>query len=146
MMKSFSLKASVRHLSADTLTPVGLYLRLRDSFPRSLLLECTDYSSRQNAYSYICLDPVAGVEVTGHGIRTYMPGSAPAIGKLSSPEEAIASVGRLAPEIMTEGIPDEKIFPGLFGFTTYEAVNLFDNVNIRIPDNSSPLPLLRYEI
>lgn len=145
-MKTTILKASVRHLSADTLTPVGLYLRLRDTFPRSLLLECTDYSSRQNAYSYICLDPVAGVEVTESLIKTYLPGILPAVMKRSAGKDVISITDKLASEVKIENIPDEKVFPGLFGFTSYEAVNLFDNVNIEKQDPSSPLPLIRYDL
>jgi anthranilate synthase component I len=58
------MQTKVTYLAADTYTPVGIYLRLRDSFPHSLLLECTDYSSRQNAYSYISLFPIAGIQAT----------------------------------------------------------------------------------
>ena len=49
---------------ADIFTPVGIYLRLRDKFPGSILLESTDYRASENSYSYICVKPIAGIEVT----------------------------------------------------------------------------------
>ena len=60
MKNRYKLQFNTQELPADTLTPVGIYLRLRDVYPGSLLLECTDYSSRTNAFSYICLNPVLG--------------------------------------------------------------------------------------
>ncbi len=145
-MNPVKLKASVHHLSADTLTPVGLYLRLRDEFPQSLLLECTDFSSRQDAYSYICLDPVAGIEVTEGGIKEYYPGVSQIQAKTAPYPDAVTAVGGLAGSISIDNMPDEKLFPGLFGFTSYDAVNLFDNVNIKTGNDSSPVPLLRYDL
>lgn len=138
--------AKVAHFSADTLTPVGIYLRLRDEFPQSLLLECTDFSSRQDAYSYICLSPVAGIEITPEEIRRYYPERESISEPFDKNEAAVSAVDNFSLSLVIRNLPEEKIFPGLFGFTTYEAVNLFDNVNIREKERSSPLPLLRYDL
>lgn len=144
-MKRTDLKATVKYFSADTLTPVGLYLRLRDAFPQSLLLECTDYSSRHDAYSYICLVPIAGIVANESGIREYLPERG--ISSRSWQNEDITTIiDSFSSAFNIENLPEEKIFPGLFGFTSYEAVNLFDNVQIKKPDPSSPLPLIKYDL
>jgi anthranilate synthase component 1 len=70
MKDNYKIKFTTREFPGDTLTPVGIYLRLRDIYPCSLLLECTDYSSRTNAFSYICLNPVLGIEVIGNSCKT----------------------------------------------------------------------------
>jgi anthranilate synthase component I len=144
-MNSIHLKASVQYFSADTLTPVGLYLRLRDAFPQSLLLECTDFSSRQDAYSYICLNPVAGIGVSREAVTEYYPGNSSSR-PLSKEDDIGKLIDTFTLAITIGEIPEEKVFPGLFGFTSYEAVNLFDNVNIQYGDHTSPLPLLKYDL
>jgi anthranilate synthase component I len=155
-----AFQSSVRHLQADTFTPVGIYLRLRDAFPQSLLLECSDYSSRQDSFSYICLKPLAGIEV-GAGRFT-----ARAMGR----EEYVEAVQGLARQegeatrganeqpvsrrisdfidsIQIEGDHNGNVFPGLFGYTTYDAVNLFDTVGLEKPARAKdPIPLLRYDL
>jgi anthranilate synthase component I len=145
-METENLNYSVVHLSADTLTPVGLYLRLRDAFPQSLLLECTDFSSREDAYSYICLNPVSGIEITTREVRQYFPGKHPVSRPLSVNEDIASLTDLFVRSIPVNNVPEEKIFPGLFGFTTFEAVNLLDNVNIRKHDHTSPVPLLKYDL
>ena len=145
-MQKIKLTASVNHYSADTLTPVGLYLRLRDEFPQSLLLECTDFSSRQDAYSYICLNPVAGIEVTENEIREYYPGIPLKIRPIEKTGDIAGVVDRFAGTINITNLPEEKVLPGIFGFTSYEAINMFDNVNIENRGTPSPLPLLKYDL
>ncbi len=137
---------SVKHLPADTLTPVGIYLRLRDEFPQSLLLECSDFSSREDAYSYICLNPVAGIEIAGDKTRLYRPGEPVRVSDLHDSDDIVSLTGSFAEKITLENKPDEKIYPGLFGFTSWEAVKFFDNVNTGKNRRTSPVPLLKYDL
>ena len=57
------LKTIKRELVADTLTPVSIYLRIRDKYALSILLESSDYHGQENSYSYICCEPIARFEV-----------------------------------------------------------------------------------
>ena len=47
---------------ADVFTPVGIYLRLRDRFRDTILLESTDHHSSENSYSFICINAIGGME------------------------------------------------------------------------------------
>src|ERR1700753_3327329 len=60
-MKKYKIVTTHKKLLADTTTPVSIYLRLRDVFPNSLLLESSDYHSRENSLSYVCCEPIAGL-------------------------------------------------------------------------------------
>lgn len=129
-------------IPADTLTPVGIYLRLRDAFPQSHLLECSDYSERSDAYSYICVKPVAGIEVTPKTYRKYHPtgeASTHSLDKVCIPDIVDGFIG----QFNVEGHISKEILPGFFGFTQYNAINLFDNVAIR--NDESDIPLIRYD-
>ncbi|MFZ0491096.1 MAG: anthranilate synthase component I family protein, partial [Salegentibacter sp.] len=57
----FKLNTTYKKLLADTLTPVSVYLKLRDKYPNSLLLESSDYHASDNSFSYICCNPIASV-------------------------------------------------------------------------------------
>ncbi len=61
-MKKFIVKTKTLRLLADTITPVSIYLKIRDIYPNSLLLESSDYHGNENSYSYICLKPLATFE------------------------------------------------------------------------------------
>ena len=62
-MRQYNFKTSVREILADTVTPVSVYLKMRDIFPNALLLESSDHHSLENSYSFICLKPEASIEV-----------------------------------------------------------------------------------
>ena len=59
-MKIYSLKSKHKKILSDTLTPVSIYLKLRDVFPNSLLLESSDYNQNQKGFSYICCNAIIG--------------------------------------------------------------------------------------
>jgi len=61
-MKKYIIRTTVRKLLADTITPVSIYLRIRDIYPNSLLLESSDYHGNENSYSFICMKPLACFE------------------------------------------------------------------------------------
>ena len=54
-----NLKTKTYTTLADTLTPVSIYLKLRDLYPKSILLESNLNEKRDKSRSYICLNPIA---------------------------------------------------------------------------------------
>ena len=75
-MTEFKIKTTSKTLLADIITPVSIYLRIRDVYPNSLLLESSDYHGNENSYSFICMQPLAGFEADkGVVNETYPDGS-----------------------------------------------------------------------
>ena len=141
------MQTRITQLPGDTYTPVGIYLRLRDVFPHSLLLECTDYSSRENAFSYITLKPVAGIKATaGQFITSNLDGTLKKE-NLQSLQEIPQKVDDFLISFPFKEISDPRLMPGLFGYTSYDAINTFDNVEINSPGKEeNPIPLLQYNL
>lgn len=135
------------HLPGDTFTPVGLYLRLRDVFPHALLLECTDYSSRDNAFSYITLQPFAGIKaIPGSITEKDVDGNTRNI-PLDNPLDLPGKTDEFINELKNTGIKTNTMMPGLFGYTSYDAINAFDNVGIQSPgEENDSIPLLQYDL
>ncbi len=71
--KKYKLKSIHRKILADTHTPVSVYLKIRDQFPHSLLLESSDYDARANNFSYICFNPIASISISDGNIDYNYP-------------------------------------------------------------------------
>ena len=65
-MKKVSFKTVSSTRISDTITPVGLYIRFRDLYANTLLLESSDYHSKEESYSFICIEPVVSMKVENH--------------------------------------------------------------------------------
>jgi hypothetical protein len=63
-MKKIEIKTNCKKMLSDIYTPVGIYLRLRDRFRDTILLESTDYHAAENSTSFICINAIAGIEIS----------------------------------------------------------------------------------
>ncbi|MEK6450371.1 MULTISPECIES: anthranilate synthase component I family protein [unclassified Myroides] len=128
-------------LLGDTYTPVELYLKLRDKFPNSLLLESSDYNSKENSYSYICLTPIASICVEKQFTHINLID----VSK-QYPTNSIDVIQEL--NAFTQSInlkkPTELNFinNGLFGYTSYNSIPLLQEITI--DSNDFELPLMQY--
>ena len=66
-MKKIKLRTHLQRILSDIYTPVGIYLRVRDRFRDTVLLESTDYHAAENSYSFICIHAIGGVEIRNIG-------------------------------------------------------------------------------
>jgi len=136
-MKKIKIVTNCKKLLSDIYTPVGIYLRLRDRFRDTILMESTDYHAAENSFSFICINAIAGIEITDtKNVEFKLPGQPPekiAIRQLSD-------TTRLLWEFMQRfDIPPSSEKPvravqGLFGYTTFDAVQFFDTIKLRKPD------------
>jgi anthranilate synthase component 1 len=145
-MQQFKLNTTYKKLLADTTTPVSIYLRLRDIFPNSLLLESSDYHSRDNSLSYICCEPIAGL-VLNKGVLTqqFPDGSEAkfAEGQFNLVEEIDAFLKRFE----TDTLPIKIISNGLFGYFTHEAVEHYETIRLKRDENNiRQIPEMQYHV
>jgi len=142
---SFKVTSRHRKMLADTLTPVGIYLKLRDRFVNSILLESSDYHGNDNSYSYICFDPVAKFEFNGKAISIDYPNGG---SFQQSIEEKTALLGHIEDfrkqfEAGTSRYP--FITNGLFGHISYGAVQYFEDITLRASESTNDIPLIVYQ-
>ena len=62
----FKYNAVSKKVLGDLITPVSAYLKVRDAYPQSALMESSDYHGGENAKSFIALHPIASVGIE-HG-------------------------------------------------------------------------------
>ncbi len=116
------LNQNITVISADLETPVGLYLKIRDLYPCSALLESSDYHTTQNSISLIGVDPIGSFTVLGGKVLTRFPD-----GTVSeeNADDVPASLKRYMESFHTDSL-GESLFNGLLGFTAYDAVRFFE--------------------
>jgi anthranilate synthase component I len=146
MIKKYKLNIFTKEQPADSLTPVGVYLRIRDLYPGSLLLECADYSSRTNAFSYICINPVLGIEATNENFKFYFPGAGES---KTAPYNIIEEANNFIESVEVKDDSDKSSgLHCLFGFTSFNASLLFEKITTETIKNisgKSEVPLLKYD-
>ena len=128
-MKEYAFQTRYRVLPADLQTPVGIYLKVRDLYPQSVLLESSDYHTTQNSFSFIGVEPIASFTLSGgHILRTYPDGPRdvrPVEDDTDVPAELSAYIRQFSAQDNPTGIN------GFFGYTAYDAVRYFEKVKIR---------------
>jgi anthranilate synthase component 1 len=72
-MKDYQLKIHSKQILADTLTPVSIYLSLRDRFHSTIMLESSDYHGNEHTYSYIAVQPIAGFKIENNVFHAQLP-------------------------------------------------------------------------
>ncbi|NML66432.1 anthranilate synthase component I family protein [Hymenobacter sp. RP-2-7] len=135
-----------RRLLADTLTPVSLYLRLRDQFVGTLLLESSDYHGHDNSFSYLCFSPVARFELDGRQLTVQHPGQPAQVSTLADPRQALGQLRAFRESfrpVAPSGLPFTS--NGLFGHMAYEAVQYFEDVTLRDKPAESTVPAIVYQ-
>lgn len=141
--KALSYKVQVEKFLADTLTPVNVYLRLRQKYPEVLLLESTDYRGSENSLSFICFNPLVTFSVREGSAEVSFAG-APEKNILKPPGCEITE--ELASFISSLELDQKEEVPnGFFGYCTYDSVKYFEDINIAaVQDPARKIPDIRY--
>jgi len=135
-MKQINIKTRIKKILADTITPVSIYLRIRDIFPYSLLLESSDYHSREDSYSFICLEPIAYIIVDDERIKTCDVDGTIKIKEINPDVSIPYELNRFIKRFRNVNESGEIKTNGFFGYSTYDAVRYFEDIRLR--HNRSP--------
>src|SRR5688572_4084057 len=150
-MKKIEINTTYKKLLADIFTPVGIYLRLRDRFRDTILLESTDFHAGENTYSFIGINAIAGVEVANLSEIEYkLPGQKEEKLKLQHVSEAPDVIWNFMQRFTVSGNLEKplEVAQGLFGYTTFDAVQFFDTIRLKSADTDrqEDIPLMRYRL
>ncbi|MCK8480173.1 anthranilate synthase component I family protein [Psychroserpens algicola] len=145
-MKTFSLYTHYKKILADTITPVSIYLKIRDKFPNSILLESSDYHANDNSFSYICFNPIASIKVKNNVIeQSYPDGSSKTNNALNI--SVTEEIHKFTKRFKVNSDEDFKfINNGIFGYTAYDAVKYFEDIEISEKPNSLDIPDIYYAV
>ena len=145
-MKIYNFKTTFKKILADTITPVSVYLKIRDKFANSLLLESSDYHANDNSFSYICCNPIASIKITNETIyKTFPDGTSNTIA-ITKNSNIPKIIEEFASQFQSENNDFKFINNGLFGYISYDAVRYFENIEINKKDNDLQIPDIYYAV
>ncbi|WP_349314694.1 anthranilate synthase component I family protein [Chitinophaga sp. MM2321] len=147
-MRTIQVKTRSKQMLADIFTPVGIYLRLRDKFPGAILLESTDYRASENSYSFICVKPIAGIEVTSTTNFEFKYPNLPVEKKqLKNKQSVLDEIGTFLGNFSFSGKHPVPMAQSLYGYTTFDAVQFFETITFneqKQTEKDNTIPLMRY--
>ena len=151
-MKRIPIQTTYKKLLADVYTPVGIYLRLRDRFRDTILLESSDFHAGENSYTFIGINAIAGIEIKNTAtIEFKLPGQKPETIRIINAAKVPEHLWDFMQRFETgETLPNPvNVACGLFGYSTYDAVQFFDTIKLsdsnRQPQSEN-IPLMRYRL
>lgn len=150
---SYTLKTHYKKILTDTITPVSVYLKIRDKFPNSLLLESSDYHANDNSFSYICCNPIAYIKVENETIVQNFPDGRKEVTKITPETDVPSVIQNFGKQFKTSqnALPTGRqgfkfIYNGLFGYMAYDAVRYFEDVTISKKEDSVNIPDIYYAV
>ena len=128
-METFKYTTSSKTILADLYTPVGVYMKLRDLYPQSALMECADYHDAASSRSFIGVNPIASVAI-GHGIATVnYPDGTTFQHEVNKDYRSDKAIHELIDRIEVTG--EDAAVCGLFGYTSFNAVRYFEDIAVK---------------
>ena len=145
-MKKYNLKTFEKKILADTLTPVSVYLKLRDHFPNTLLLESSDYHANDNSFSYICFNPIADIKIEGNVLKEKFPDGDKIETKINESISIPDKLDHYIKRFKTSKNNHKFVNNGLFGYLSYDCVRYFESVKSEKHLKYSEIPELYYAV
>jgi anthranilate synthase component 1 len=128
-MITYRYQTTSKTILADLYTPVGVYMRLRDLYPQSALMECADYHDAASSRSFIGINPIASVAI-GHGVATVnYPDGSTVSHEVNKDYRSDKAIHELIDRIEVSG--DDADVCGLFGYTSFNAVRYFEDIAVK---------------
>lgn len=151
-MNTICFTTSYKKILADVYTPVGIYLRLRDKFRDTILLESTDFHAGENSYSIIGINAIAGIEVINkQSVEYKFPAGKPQKLSLQNRDDLTMLLQQFTNSLQPTAKPEPPVHiaQSLFGYTAYDAIPFFEQINFnkkKLSNGDSSVPLMRYRL
>lgn len=143
-MKTLNIRTKTKNLLADTVTPVNIYLKARDLFPNSILLESSDYHGNENSFSFICLQPLATLMIDKNELTIELPGEYIIREKAKNISMVRDKFIEFLNTFHTEASSNLPV-NGIFGYSAYDAVQHFETIKFTNKITESyHIPEVRY--
>ena len=146
-MKTYNLYTHHKRILTDTITPVSVYYKIRDKYPNSILLESGDYHRSHKNFSYICFNPIASIKIQNEMIKQTFPDGSVTNLNITKDINVADEIHQFTKRFDVNSDANFKfINNGIFGYTAYDAVRYFEDIQITKKDNSVIIPEVYYAV
>ncbi len=143
---TYQLETHFKKILADTITPVSVYLKIRDRFPNSILLESSDYHANDNSFSYICCNPIASIKVENEIVTQQFPDGTLEETVITDTTDVVGILNDFSQKFKGSKNDFKFINNGLFGYMAYDAVRYYEDISISKKENSVTIPDIYYAV
>lgn len=142
----FKLKENRKEIITDTLTPVSIYLKIRDIYANSILLESSDYSSKDNSYAYICFKPIAKFELENNYLEINYPNKERSVYNIKDNDSVFNKLNEFMNsfEFSSNWKEDKFQSKGIYGYMSYDSINYFENITLENKNFGDNIPEMLY--
>ncbi len=142
----YKFKSHHKKILADTITPVSVYLKIRDRFPNSILLESSDYHANDNSFSYICCNPIASIKIEDETILEQFPDGKIVTSEIGPETDVVQTINDFSQKFEADENSFKFINNGLFGYMAYDAVRYFEDIEIGEKNKNLNIPDIYYAV
>ena len=145
----YKLNSVKKNIIVDTITPVSIYLKLRDNYSNTILLESSDYSAKDNSYAYICCNPIAKFYVKKNTLFTEYPDGSKFQKEVAKDIRIFSELEKFMNKFSIQDDSNQSkkyISKGLFGYMTYDSVRFFEKININNESFGDDIPDIYYSL
>lgn len=128
MIKKFVYRTVTKQVLGDLQTPVGIYLKVRDIYPESALLESSDFHGNENSLSFIALNPLASIAINYNECAMTFPDHTKEVIPLTEDFQVDHAINHFLSCFEVSGECSERC--GLFGYTAFDAVRYFEHIPV----------------
>src|SRR5690606_18993512 len=146
--QNIKLKTTVKSTLSDLFTPIGIYLRLRDQFRDTILLESAGNQNTANNFSFIAVNAIAGIEIRNYE-EAQIKFPLESAEKIDITTEKLTDLLQNFSDVFQceePNLPLGKSAQGFFGYTSYDAIPFFENLKFSEKSSENKIPLLRYRL
>lgn len=137
-MKNLKFKTISKKQLADTITPVGMYSRIRDKYTNSLLLESSDYHSKEESFTFICVEPIVTLKAHKNTFSYYYGSEKMDTKSIDNNFYDIFEIYKKTISVTCDKII--KSFNGFYGYIAYDAIQYFENIKLNAKKAPSEIP------
>lgn len=145
-MKKFVLNSKHKKILSDTITPVSVYLKIRDVYPHSILLESSDYNHNNKGFSYICFNPIAYIKVEKNVLTRKFPNGKIFTKSIDEKTDVPDCVNSFSKQFKVKSNGFKFISSGLFGYVSHDAVQHFENISLDKKKQGLEIPDIYYAV
>lgn len=139
------LFVKTKKMLADLQTPVGIYLKIRDLYTNSVLLESSDYHGTENSYSYIGFSPIGGISVNNFIITENYPEGSQIKTNVIDKMTVANRFDTFLKSFTIQENGNKPIINGLLGYTSYESIQYFEDIKLNARQTTpGSMPGLHY--
>lgn len=128
-MKQYTYTTAYKTLLGDLHTPVTTYLKVRDLFPQSVLMESSDYHGVENNRSFIGLNPIASISISHGKATAKFPDGIQETKDINEQYRVEQVISDFLTRFRVEG--EYAHYCGLYGYTTFNAVRYFEHIPVK---------------